>query len=445
MRRTLFTVGYLGLGAALALWAVAPSQLKAQQSPQQADEIVRFRITNPSQALYKIAVPAVLGDAQTGQVMQEVLSGDLALSGFFKTLDPKSFVADLAKEDLGMVPDSWKTVGAESVVKARIVSTGGDISVEFRLFEVVKGEAAVLVKTYRGGTADARRLAHQFAADIVKYFTNEDSFFGTQIAFSRVQGRVQELAVMDWDGAGLRNVTSNGSQNILPSWHPGGGQLLYTSFVRSTPDLWMIPSGGGRPKRISTRPGLNTGGVFAPDGGKLALTLSIDGNSEIYLLTASGEIIKRLTSAPSIDSSPTWSPDGGQIAFVSDRYGSPQIWVMTSSGGGQKKLTNKGNYNQEPAWAPKAVNGKSLVAYSGRDEKGTFDIFTVDAVSGENVRLTENRGNNTHPTWAPNARAIAYKSSRGGIYAATADGKTERQVFRGTAEAPTWGPSLAGH
>ena len=423
----------LGLPLLLTTWPVPRAQA-------QTDDVVRFKITNPGQALYKVAVPKLLGDGESAQVMQEVLTGDLNSSGLFKTLDPNSFVADLAKEDLSIGPDSWRTVGAEGVVKARTTNTGGDVSVEFRLFEVIKGDRPVLTKTYRAPSANIRRLAHIFADEIVRYYTGEDSFFGTQIAFSRPIGRQQELVIMDYDGAGQHSITSNGSQNILPSWHPSGSSLLYTSFVRGTPDLWSTTTGGGKPKRISTRPGLNTGGVVSPDGTKIAVTLSFEGNSEIYVLTPAGDVIKRLTNNPAIDSSPTWSPDGGQIAFVSDRHGSPQIWKMSASGGDQVKLTRKGSYNVEPAWNPKMLNGKSLIAFSGRDEKGNLDIFTVDAASQELQRLTENQGSNSHPTWAPTGRALAFKSSRGGIYVSTADGKTQRPVFRGGAETPSWGP-----
>ena len=423
----------LGLPLLLTTWPVPRAQA-------QTDDVVRFKITNPGQALYKVAVPKLLGDGESAQVMQEVLTGDLNSSGLFKTLDPNSFVADLAKEDLSIGPDSWRTVGAEGVVKARTTNTGGDVSVEFRLFEVIKGDRPVLTKTYRAPSANIRRLAHIFADEIVRYYTGEDSFFGTQIAFSRPIGRQQELVIMDYDGAGQHSITSNGSQNILPSWHPSGSSLLYTSFVRGTPDLWSTTTGGGKPKRISTRPGLNTGGVVSPDGTKIAVTLSFEGNSEIYLLTPAGDVIKRLTNNPAIDSSPTWSPDGGQIAFVSDRHGSPQIWKMSASGGDQVKLTRKGGYNVEPAWNPKMLNGKSLIAFSGRDEKGNLDIFTIDAVNQELQRITENQGSNSHPTWAPTGRALAFKSSRGGIYVSTADGKTQRPVFRGGAETPSWGP-----
>lgn len=422
------------------LWGVALLGLGAGPGVANAEDVVRFRITNPGQALYKIAVPKPVGDGEQARVLQEVLGLDLAISGLFQTLNPASFVADLEKEDLSIAPDSWRTVGAEGVVKARAAVSGSDLVVEFRLYEVIKGDRAVLTKNYRAPVSSVRRLGHTFADEVVRYFTGEDSFFGTQIAFSRKTGPRQELVVMDYDGAGLRQVTQNQSQNLLPSWHPGGASLLYTSFVRGTPDLWQVAPSSAKPRRISTRPGLNTGGVFSPDGTRIAVTLSFEGNSEIYLITPTGELIKRLTNNPAIDSSPTWSPDGSQIAFVSDRHGSPQIWKMPAAGGEQTKLTRKGNYNVEPAWNPKTPWGKSLVAFSGRDEKGAMDIFTVDTVSGDLQRITENQGTNTHPSWAPTGRALVFTSSRGGLYLSTADGKNQRPVFAGRAESPAWGP-----
>jgi TolB protein len=182
------------------------------------------------------------------------------------------------------------------------------------------------------------------------------------------------------------------------------------------------------------------GAAFSPDGSKIAATLSQDGNSEIYLLSREGAIIKRLTNNPFIDTSPTWSPDGTKIAFVSDRHGSPQIWTMNADGSNQLRLTRRGNYNLNPAWSPK--RDEPLIAFTARDEKGAYDIFTVNADSGAMVRITQGQGSNQHPSWAPNGRAVVYESSRGGLWISTYDGRTERQVYRGSAAAPAWGPAL---
>jgi TolB protein len=435
-KKTIVLVGSLVIGCALVWSAATPSRAQ----PAATDDAIRFRIQAGGRDLYKLAIPLPIGDHAAAQTASDVASNDLALSGYFKVLDSKAFLANLVAEGLSLNPQDWRNVGAEGVIKARATPYGNEVKYEFRLFEVTKGDQPVLAKDYRGPSSMARALVHQWAAEVVKYYTGEDSFFASRIAFSGSAGpKRRDVFVMDWDGGGVHAVTRS-SQNILPSWSPSGSELAFTSFMAGKPDLYVVPASGGRPVSISARPGVNMGAAYSPDGTKIAATLSQDGNSEIYLLSTTGSILKRLTSNPYIDTSPTWSPDGSRIAFVSDRHGTPQIWVMSADGSGQQKVTRRGNYNQEPAWTRR--KDAPLVTFTARDEKYAYDIFTVNVDTGEMTRLTEGRGSNHHPTWAPNGRAVAYESSRGGIWISTADGRTERQVYKGDASAPSWGPSL---
>jgi TolB protein len=436
LRKSIVWFGGIAFGAALVLAAAVPAHGQGG-----ADDAVRFKITSGGRDLYKIATPLPLGDRAAAQTAVDVTGNDLALSGYFKVIDSKATLANLQAEQLTINPQDWRNVGAEGVIKARATPYGGDIKYEFRLFEVTKGEAPVLSKDYRGPAAQARHFVHQWAGEVVKYYTGEDNFFHSRIAFSAETGKKRrDLFVMDWDGGGLFQLTKS-SQNILPAWAPSGAQLAYTSYASGKPDLFVVGLSGGKAQNISSRPGLNMGAAFSPDGTKIAATLSQDGNSELYLLSSTGAILKRLTSNPYIDTSPTWSPDGSRIAFVSDRHGSPQIWTMAADGSGQTKLTRRGNYNQTPAWSPR--KDAPLIAFTARDEKYAYDVFTINADTGEMTRITEGRGSNQRPTWAPNGRAIAYESSRGGVWISTADGRTERQVYRGNASSPTWGPSLS--
>jgi len=415
--------------------------LAAAQRPteaQSADDAVRFKITSGGRDLYKMAIPLPLGDKTNATTAETVLSNDLALSGFFKVLDPASFLANLQAEQLIINPPDWRNVGAEGVVKARATAYGSDVKLEFRLFEVAKGDVPVLSKDYRGPMAQVRQLVHQFANDVVKYYTGEDGFFASKIVFAAGDGKRKDITVMDWDGYGATAITK-GSQNILPTWSPSGAEIAFTSFVNGKPDLFVVPSSGGRPRMLSSRPGLNMGAAWSPDGSKIVATLSQDGNSELYLLSTSGQIIKRLTNDRGIDTSASWSPDGSRIAFVSDRHGSPQIWVMASDGSGQRKLTRRGNYNQEPSWCPRLDTPQ--IAFSARDEKFATDIFTINPDTEQYTRVTEGHGSSVRPTWAPNGRAIGFERASG-IWVSTADGRTERQVYRGSAKAPQWSPSL---
>jgi len=233
---------------------------------------------------------------------------------------------------------------------------------------------------------------------------------------------------------------------LLPAFSPGGGEIAFTSYLRGNPDLWVVSSGGGRARRVSKQPGLNTGAAWTPSGGSIALTMSYEGNAEIYRINASEGVIQtKLTINPAIDSSPSYSPDGSQIAFVSNRQGSPQIFIIPSSGGGgnAKRVTFQGKYNQTPRWNPRA--DKPLIAFTGRDERGVFDIFILDMKTGKIDRVTQGRGSNLDPAWSPDGRLLAYTSSRGGIFISNPETRHEVQIWRGSASSPSWGPAPTRH
>ncbi len=252
-------------------------------------------------------MPAPVGsDPNLAQLVVAVQSFDLGVSSWFKVLDPRSFLADLRGEGMGIDPRAWRDVGAFGVVKVQATVSGGQANLQFKLYEVDKGAQPVLERQYTGAVADARKLTHRWCNEVVKYYTDEDGFFGSQITFST--GR--KIMVMDFDGNGPYAITQNDSINILPAFSPNGGQIAFTSYMRGNPDIYTVATGGGRPKRIAKYNGMNTGAAWSPDSRKLAVTLSKDGNAEIYLLNPSdGTVEKRLTDNRYIDTSPAWSPD----------------------------------------------------------------------------------------------------------------------------------------
>jgi TolB protein len=397
--------------------------------------------TKARKGLYPIAVPVPIdGDPAVSQLATDVQKFDLSVSSWFKVLDPKSFLADLRKEGMSIEPKQWQDVGAFGVVKTRATVAGGMATLEFKLYEVDKGAVAVLEKQYRGPVGDVRKMVHKWCNEVVAYYTGEPGFFGSQVTFSTGK----KIMVADFDGQGAYAVTRNDAINILPAFSPTGGQIAFTSYMRGNPDLYSVPAGGGRPKRLSHFDGMNTGASWSPDGTKLAVTLSKDGNAEIYIVSASdGGILKRLTDNRYIDTSPAFSPDGSEIAFVSNREGGPQIFVMGADGSNQKRVSTVGNYNQTPAWNPR--KGTRQLAYTARDDASNRnDIVTIDLATGKMVRITQNQGNNEEPTWSPNGRVIAFSSTRStgtGIYLANADGTGEQTlVWKGSADSVDWGP-----
>ncbi|MBK6847140.1 MAG: PD40 domain-containing protein [Proteobacteria bacterium] len=109
---------------------------------------------------------------------------------------------------------------------------------------------------------------------------------------------------------------------------------------------------------------------------------------------------------------------------------------MSAAGGAARRLTFAGSYNQEPDWCPRRET--PLVAFTGRDERGAYDIFTVNVMNGEVARLTQGQAATRAPAWAPNGRLLAFSSSRGGLWLMTADGLNQQRIFRGDARTPAW-------
>ena len=377
------------------------------------------------------------GDDNVAIRLTNIVRKDLENSSVFKVLDARSFIDTDGLKKSEVKFDDWLNAGAEGLVKARVNKSSIDVWV----YEVgTKKEA--FNKSYRLESKDERDAAHQISDDVYRHFTGEPGIFKTQIAVVRKVAGQKQIFVMDYDGENARPVTKGGNLNLLPSWSPSGKSILFTSYRYDNPDLFEVSSRGGKAKRLSKQPGLNAGGRVSPDNSRIVLTLSKDGNSEVYLLDRRGNILKRLTKKWGIDTSPVWSPDGRKIAFVSSRAKNPHIYMMNNDGSSVRRLTyeSHGSYNQTPAFSPRG----DLLAYTGRNKKGKFDIFLIDLKTNEITQVTNNQGNNEDPSFSPNGRLLSFTSTRKGgkqVWISSLDGVFQKQITAGGKNSnPVWGP-----
>jgi TolB protein len=418
----------LGLSAVLvSLVAFGRDFAVGQETTGEPSLPVSVVVSGAESALYRIAVPDLLGTTGLGSQGSSVLRNDFALVSLFKVLDPASFVANPQVEGLTITPTSWQSVGAQGVIKGEVKQTGTKIAVTMHLFEIARGTAPTLSKNYSGAPSDLRKFMHDFANEVVRVLTGQAGVFGTRFTFARREGPGRkDVFVADFDGANLGRVSSGRGVSMLPTFGPGG---VWYSVL--TPDGMFITRAGSGDKPLIRSNGLNMG--VSSCGGRMYFSSTRDGNSEIYSSSADGGDVRRLTNDPGIDVSPACGP-GGQIAFVSNRHGSPQIFTMDSGGGSPKRVTYKGEYNQTPAWCqdPK----QQLIAFTGRDS--SLDVFTLNLKTGEYTRLTQGQGLNKDPAFSPDCRMVAFASSRGGIYISNPQGLNQIRVVSGGAETIRW-------
>ncbi len=390
-----------------------------------------------------VAVPLTQNEGAKAKLAEfdDALMFDLKACGLFTLLDRKSFLAD-GKEGItagSITFGNWTNVGADALVKTQLSLDGDTLRGDLRLFTVASGREE-LKASEAVSAKDPRRLAHKLANAVYKFFTRETGPFETRITWVRKTAGGKDVCVSDWDGHSVVALATGGI-NLLPAM-ADANTVAYTSYKKGKPDIWVQKIGGAATSLVSAGR-MATGVAFSPDQRQIAYALADGESAQIFVSSADGSGPRQLTNTPFfINTSPAWSPDGKRIAFISNRGGSPQVYVMAAAGGEAKRLTFQGNYNQTPDWSARG----DLIAFTARDERNSFDLFTVNVDTGKVQRLTQDQGNNEEPTFSPNGRLIMFTSTRAGgvsqLFVMTADGNNQVPLptEKGSYSTPDWGP-----
>ena len=251
-----------------------------------------------------------------------------------------------------------------------------------------------------------------------------------------------------------------------PQVSPDGTLVVYAvsevdrDANKSNSSLYLVPTAGGEPRRLTTTPGSNDHPRWAPDGKSIAFTSSRSGSSQVWQLPIDGGEPRQVTKLPIDVTGPIWSPKGDKIAFVAEVYPgmSPEGTAKKDEEQSKRKTSMK-VYESLPirhwtAWdagkrshlfvcdvasgecmdlipkweknvPPAPFGGSSDYAWSADGASLAFtseplndhawstntDIYLVPAGGGEPRNLTsDNKGADGQPAFAPDGSKLAYVS-----------------------------------
>jgi len=416
-----------------------------------AGAVARVSIFGPGSESFPIAVVPLKdqgGDADhaLGGRFARVLSHDLDLSGYFRLVDPKTFIendsAGLTAETTDFV--GWGALGAQALVKGGISVSGDTVTVEARLFDVPgRQEVAGSGRRYSGRRAELPRMAHRMADAILEYLTGERGPFDSEIALVRGKGGpLKDIYRFTFDMDEPARVTDERSIVVNPRWRPDVRAILFTSYREHQPRLFQVEVATRQVTPIGPRRGAVLDGAWSPDGSRLLATIERGGNSDIFLIDRDGQVLRQLTDHWDVDVAPAWAPDGRRFVFCSSRAGSPQVYAMDVDGGNPVRISRTGSYNTSPAWSPKGDH----IAYTTRSG-GSFQIVVAAADGSGPQTIITSAGSNENPSWGADGRYLVFSSTRGGrrhIYFADRDGRTQKELTRGAWDdtSPSWSRRL---
>ena len=176
---------------------------------------------------------------------------------------------------------------------------------------------------------------------------------GSKIVFCRTypkEGYKEEIWVIDPDGSNPHRIGSVSGSG--PCWSRDGEKILYTSWIGSANEIFVMNSDGTNQSQITQMNSEIYWPKWSPDGNKIIFQSNKDGDQEIYIMNSDGSNVKQLTFNDTDDSTPDWSPDGNEIIFVSNRTGNHELFVMNSEDTNQTKITDTEIHAIQPDWKP---------------------------------------------------------------------------------------------
>ena len=230
------------------------------------------------------------------------------------------------------------------------------------LVTVQRDESEYLWIAPDGDTSRARKIIAE-AGDYDQLHWTPDG----RLLYVSVTGAAPGIRIINADGAGKKQLTTNAGAGSMPSVSPDG-RYIYFGFGRS---LWRVESDGGNPKQL-------------------------------------------LSGGPLTSGFPQCSPDGKWLVFYGGHGDDgPYLWRVSTEGGEPQQLTHK-NTATRPVISPDGrwIAGNYLI----REPNAQFRIAIFPFEGGEPIKTFDVFGHAMRELhWTPDGRAITYLDTRNGV------------------------------
>lgn len=171
-------------------------------------------------------------------------------------------------------------------------------------------------------------------------------------------------------------------------------------------DIWKCSLNGGPATRLTTFVNDEGRPTFSPDGKWIAFTGSYDGPPNVYIIPSDGGEPKRLTYGPGPDIVASWTADG-KIAYstteqnIDPQRAIPSLWMVSPNGGMPERTSvgefSAGNFSKDGNWV--AYNRNNSFGYNWRRYRGGTQgwVSITNLKTNEYSEIPHGRENN----WLP--------------------------------------------
>ena len=263
---------------------------------------------------------------------------------------------------------------------------------------------------------------------------------GSRIVFHHKVDGYYEVFVVNTDGTGLTQVTTDQRSYVHLSISGDGSKIAATSYMPTTQGSFsdsktsVINSDGTGLITLISGSSLGEAPVISDDGSKVVITAFVDINSnyQIFVINSDGTGLKQLSDNTSYSSHPSISSDGSKVAFMSNST----LFVVNSDGTGLTPLTNSTMTIVDPSISG---DGSKVVfeSYVNSDDPDDFDIpnsevFVVNTDGTGLIQVTNTTANDANPSINYDGSKIAFSAytpeQNSEVFVVNSDGTGLQQI-----------------
>ncbi len=185
-------------------------------------------------------------------------------------------------------------------------------------------------------------------------------------------------------------------------------------------DIWTVSRQGGEAQRLTSNGKVVAGPYYSPDGSQIAYSAHLNGNTDVYIVPSNGGVPRRITWHPAGSRVVGWSPDGKQVLIASMAASYRhffKLFLVHADGSGMPELLplpagEEASYSpdgQSIAYEPVTRMELAWKRYHG----GNYTkIWIVDLKTLDLVKIPRDSSNDSNPVWVGNS--VYFLSDRNG-------------------------------